>query len=97
MERIELEPAYSTIKLPGKCIKCLAEQKYGDCLKQLLQGEDSKKELEDRFEAILSLLKSPELASLRDEAEKHLADGKKVKLIIDKTDEDEQEYRIEVS
>ena len=97
MERIELEPAYSTIKLPGKCIKCLAEKQYGDCLKQLLQGDDAKKELEERFEAILSLLKSPELASLRDEAERHLADGKKVKLIIDRTNEDEPEYKIELS
>jgi hypothetical protein len=96
MERIELEPAYSTVKLPGKCVKCLAEQQYGDCLKQLLKGEDAKKEMEERFEAILSLLKSPELASLRDEAEKHLADGKRVKLIIDRNEKNEPEYRIEV-
>ena len=96
MDKIELEPSYSTVKLPGKCIKCLAEQQYGDCLKQLLKGEDSKKELEDRFEAILSLLKSSELASLRDEAEKHLADGKRVKLVIDYNDDNEPVYRIEV-
>ena len=96
MDKIELEPSYSTVKLPGKCIKCLAEQQYGDCLKQLLKGEDSKKELEDRFEAILSLLKSSELASLRDEAEKHLADGKRVKLVIDYNNDNEPVYRIEV-
>ena len=96
MEKIELEPAYSTVKLPGKCVKCLAEQQYGDCLKQLLKGEDAKKELEDRFEAVLSLLKSPELAHLRDEAEKHLADGKRVKLIIERNKDNKPEYHIEV-
>jgi hypothetical protein len=96
MERIELEPAYSTVKLPGKCVKCLAEQEYGDCLRQLLKGEDAKKELEERFEAILSLLKSSELKSLRDEAEKQLANGKKVKLIIERNEENEPKYSIEV-
>lgn len=96
MDRIELEPAYSTVKLPGKCVKCLAEQQYGDCLKQLLKGDDSKKEMEERFEAILSLLKSPELIQLRDEAEKHLADGKRVKLIIDRNKDNEPVYSIEV-
>jgi hypothetical protein len=96
MDKIELEPSYSTVKLPGKCIKCLAEQQYGDCLKQLLQGEDGKKELEERFEAIVSLLKSSELSSLRDEAEKHLANGKRVKLIIDHNDDNKTVYRIEV-
>jgi hypothetical protein len=96
MERIELEPAYSTVKLPGKCVKCLAEQEYGDCLRQLLKGEDAKKELEERFEAILSLLKSSELFPLRDEAEKQLANGKRVKLIIERNEDNEPKYRIEV-
>jgi hypothetical protein len=96
MDKIELEPAYSTIKLPGKCVKCLAEQQYGDCLKQLLKGEDAKKEIEERFEAILSLLKSPELSDLREKTEQYLADGKRVKLIIDRNIEDKPEYRIEV-
>ena len=96
MDKIELEPSYSTVKLPGKCIKCLAEQQYGDCLKQLLQGEDGKKDLEERFEAIVGLLKSSDLSHLRDEAEKYLADGKKVKLVIDHNDNNEPVYRIDV-
>jgi len=82
MDKIELKPAYSTVEIPGKCIKCLAEQEYGDCLRELLKGEEGKKELEERFEALLSLLKSPELARLRDESEKRLGDGKEVKLTI---------------
>jgi hypothetical protein len=96
MDKIELEPSYSTVNLPGKCIKCLAEQQYGDCLKQLLQGDDGKKELEERFEAIVGLLKSSDLAHLRDEAEKYLAEGKRVKLVIDQNDDNEPVYRIEV-
>jgi hypothetical protein len=95
MDKIELEPSYSTVNLPGKCIKCLAEQQYGDCLKKLLRGEDGKKELEERFEVIVGLLKSSDLSHLRDEAEKHLADGKKVKLVIDNNDDNEPVYRIE--
>ena len=96
MDKIELEPSYSTVKLPGKCIKCLAEQQYGDCLKQLLHGEEWKKDVEERFEAIMALLKSANLPHLRDEAEKHLADGKRVKLVIEHNADNEPEYRIEV-
>jgi hypothetical protein len=96
MERIELEPSYSTVKLPGKCVKCLAEQEYGDCLRHLLKEDGSQLEMEERFEAILSLLKSPELIPLRDEAEKQLANGKRVKLIIERNEDNEPKYRIEV-
>jgi predicted Fe-Mo cluster-binding NifX family protein len=76
MNEIELKPGYSTVEIPGKCLKCLAEQEYGDCLKGLLKGEEGKRELEERFEALVSLLKSPELAKLRDESGKYLADGR---------------------
>ena len=82
IDKIELQPNYSTAEIPGKCIKCLAEHEYGDCLKELLRGEEGKKELERRFETLLSLLKSPELAKLRDECERYLAEGKQVKLAI---------------
>jgi len=42
MEPINLEPRYSTPQLPGKCLKCLAEQQLDSCLGQLLveQGEN---------------------------------------------------------
>jgi len=86
MDKIELKPAYSTVEIPGKCLKCLAEQEYGDCLRKLLRGEEGKKELEERFEALLSLLNSSELAKLRDETERYLADGKEVKLMIKMVD-----------
>lgn len=95
MDKIELKPGYSTVEIPGKCIKCLAEQEYGDCLRELLKGEEGKRELEERFEALISLLKSPELAKLRDESEKYLADGKEVKLTIH-LEEGNPRYEIKV-
>ena len=61
MEPIKLDPKYSTKEIPGKCIKCLAEQELDNCLLELLrQGEVGNQELEHRFEALVSFLKSPE-------------------------------------
>ena len=93
MKKIELEPKYSTVEIPGKCLKCLAEQQYGDCLRDLLKGEEGKKELEEKFEAMVTLLKSQELTKLRDETERYLADGKNVKLVIH-MEEGENKYEI---
>lgn len=79
MEPIDLEPRYTTSELPGKCIKCLAEQKLDGCLREFLRGEDSE-ETKQRFELLLTFLKSPQSRRIRDEAEKCLAEGKKVTL-----------------
>ena len=50
MEPLNLEPRYSTSQVPGKCIKCLAEQQPNNCLLELLKGDDdNNKELEQRF------------------------------------------------
>ena len=83
MEPIKLTPKYSTKEIPGKCIKCLAEQEMNNCLLELLlQGEAGNQELERRFEALVSFLKSPESKWLRDESEKYLAEGKQVTVDI---------------
>jgi hypothetical protein len=95
MKEIEMEPKYSTVELPGRCLKCLAEQEYGDCLRALLRGDEGKKEFEERFEAVISLLKSSDLAQLRNDSEKLLSDGKKVRLVIS-SDEGNYKYRLEV-
>jgi len=96
MGKIELKPRYSTVEIPGRCIKCLAEQEYGDCLRELLgKGEGERKKLEKRFEALIFLLKSPELTKLRDESEKYLVDGKEVKLIIN-LEEGKPRYEIKL-
>lgn len=78
MDSFRLEPGYSTTDIPGKCIKCLAEQELYICLRELLSEESENKEMQQRFEMLLAFLKSPESKKLRDESEKHLAEGRKV-------------------
>jgi hypothetical protein len=82
MEPINLDPRYSTRDIPGKCIKCLAEQELNNCLRELLRGEVENQELQQRFEMLVSFLKSPESKKLRDESERYLAEGKQVTVKI---------------
>ena len=96
MEPINLEPGFSTKEIPGKCIKCLAEQELNNCLMELLRGEGENKELEQRFEALVSFLKSPESSKLRDEAERYLAEGKQVSLKIS-FEQGQPKYEIKVT
>jgi hypothetical protein len=92
---MELEPRYSTREIPGRCIKCLAEEQYRDCLRQLLKGGDESKELKEAYEALVSLLKSPQLQKLRDESERYLAEGRDVKVVVH-LGEGEPRYEIKV-
>lgn len=82
MESINLEPSYSTSQLPGQCLKCLAEHELGNCLRLLLLVEGENKEMQQRYSALLSFLKSPESKSLRDKTEEYLAEGKEVRVQI---------------
>jgi len=82
MDTINLDPKYSTSEIPGKCIKCLAEQELNNCLLALLRIEGVDGDLVQRFETLLSFLKSPESRKLRDESEKQLAEGKQVTVRI---------------
>ena len=78
MEPIVLNPRYSSKDIPGKCIKCLAEQELNSCLRELLREEPDDKGLQQRFEMLVSFLKSPESRKLRDESERFLAEGRQV-------------------
>ena len=82
MGDIELTPRYSTKEIPGKCLKCLADQQYTDCLKALLGGESENREMMQTYEALVSFLQSPELKRLRDESERLLAEGRDVKIVL---------------
>jgi len=82
MEPIDLNPRFSTKDIPGKCIKCLAEQELDSCLRELLRGEENDEKIQQRFEMLVAFLKSPESQRLRDESEKYLAEGKQVTLRI---------------
>ena len=96
MEPIDLDPRYSTSNVPGKCIKCLAEQELEKCLLELLRAEGEDKELVQRFEMLVSFLKSPESQKLRDESERCLADAKQVTVRISFED-GQPKYELKVS
>ena len=95
MEPINLNPRYSTKDVPGRCIKCLAEQELSSCLRVLLTDEKDNKEVQQRFEMLVSFLKSPESKKLRDESEKFLADGRQVTLKI-QFDDNKPSYELKV-
>ena len=95
MEPIQLEPGYSTAEIPGRCIKCLAEQQLDSCLRILLVDENENMELQEKYTTLLSFLQSPESKDLRDEAERLLSDGKEVRVKIDYTD-GKPKYELEV-
>ena len=97
MEPISLDPRYSTSKIPGKCIKCLAEKELDNCLIRLLGGEedDDDGEVKQKFETLVTFLRSPQSRKLRDESEKYLADGKKVTVKIN-FDTGKPEYELKV-
>jgi len=96
MDLIDLEPKYSSKDIPGKCIKCLAEKELNDCLMALLREGGEGKEFQQRFEALASFLKSPDSLRLRDEAEKYLAEGKKVTVKIS-LDDGKPKYQLTVN
>ena len=87
MEPIELSPRYSTSEISGKCVKCLAEQELNNCLFQLLSSGGEDKELQQKFNALVDFLRSPDARALVDESEKYLAEGKKVSVKIHFEDE----------
>jgi len=70
MNLLELEPKYSIGEVPGHCLKCLAKQECEACEGRLLRGGGKDKELEQRYEVLVSFLKSPEPGRLVNEPEK---------------------------
>jgi len=82
MKSINLDPRYTTSNVPGRCVKCLAEEELNKCLLELLRAEGDEEILVQRFETLVSFLKSPESQKLRDESERLLAEGKEVSVRI---------------
>ena len=83
MERINLEPSYTSNEVPGKCLKCLAEKELDNCLFRLMSEQSDDAELQQRYEALLALLDSPDFEMLRSEAERLLSEGKQVRVKVD--------------
>lgn len=82
MDNFDLEPKYSSNEVPGKCLKCLAEKELNDCLFGLLSEQTDDAELQQRYEALVALLESPDFEKLRSQAEQLLSDGKQVKIKV---------------
>lgn len=96
MQDIELTPGYSTREIPGRCLKCLADHEYTDCLRTLLGGQTENEEMKRTYEALVSFLQSPDMKRLRDESERLLADGKKVTVRIS-FDDTEPRYELKIT
>jgi hypothetical protein len=82
MESIDLTPRYSTNDVPGRCIKCLAEEKLFSCMRELFADETDISKLQQRYELLYAFLESSELQKLCDETEKCLSEGKEVNVRI---------------
>ena len=95
MEPIDLKPHYTSSQIPGKCLKCLAEQCLDGCLRELLTREGEEPELVEKYSTLLSFLQSEESVELRDQAERLLARGKEVMVRIH-SDGDKTSYTLEV-
>ena len=78
---IELEPKFSIGSMPGKCLKCTAKGKLESYLGRLLR-EEKNEELISEYKGLLTFLSSPELRKLRNETEKLLSQGNKVKVRV---------------
>lgn len=93
MGTINLTPGYSSRYIPGKCVRCIAEDEMNSCLKLLLSDESDSSELKRKYEALVSFLQSPESIKLKEESERLLADGRHPTLRIQFCD-DEPIYQL---
>jgi hypothetical protein len=82
VEAIDLTPRYSTNEVPGRCIKCLAEEKLFDCMRELFEDEKDLSKLKQKYEILYAFLQSPELQKLCDETEKYLSEGRQLNVKI---------------
>lgn len=81
MKEIELRPHYTSLEIPGRCVRCLAKDEYERCLRELLREEETS-ELREKFELLISFLSSPHLMEIVRETEKLLGEGKEVRVRI---------------
>jgi hypothetical protein len=95
MEPIDLKPMYSTNEVPGRCIKCLAEEKLFSCMRELLNEDKDSHELQQKYKILYSFLESPDLEELCNETERYLAEGKEVSVSITVKD-GKPEYEIKL-
>jgi len=91
---IELEPKFSIAGIPGKCLKCAAKKELESYLRKLLRWGKNEV-LMSEYEALFAFLSSPELRKLRNETEKLLSEGNKVKVKVYPGCEEPRYYELE--
>jgi hypothetical protein len=64
------------------CVQTRARQEYGAAMSRIMAGDGSK-DLEQRVELLKAFLEEADFGRLRRESEAHLAQGRKVKFILD--------------
>jgi hypothetical protein len=82
MESIELKPCYSTNEAPGRCVKCMAEEKLFSCMRELFEDEKDTTKLQQKYQILYSFLQSPDLQKLCDETERYMSEGKEINVRI---------------
>ena len=92
-DTIDLKPRYSNNEVPGRCIRCLAEEKLFSCMRDLLKEEEDSDELQQKYQVLYSFLESPDLDKLCNETERYLAEGKEVSVRL-KIKDGKPEYEI---
>ncbi len=76
MECIELFPSLS------HCIETVAKEEYWSLVSKYMGNKQEDKELQQRIELLKAFLESMDFRKLRNQSEKHLMQGEKVKFII---------------
>ena len=82
MESIDLTPRYSTNEVPGRCIKCLAEEKLFSCMREIFDDEKDSTKLQQKYKILYSFLQSPDLQKLCDETERYMSEGKEINVRV---------------
>jgi hypothetical protein len=74
--KIEIEPELSA------CIETKAKREYQSTLSEILKGSDTN-ELQEKLQTLRLFLQNTDFKQLREEYEKYLLDGRRVKFILD--------------
>lgn len=78
MDPIELEPKYTSHDVAGKCLRCMAQEQLSNCIVEMLGTGEENSILQQKYNALVAFLQSPEAQDLINETERLLSDGKKV-------------------
>ena len=93
MQKISLEPTL------GKCVETLAKERYWALVDEYgrrIGKEGVLKDLEWQIETLRKFLEQMDVAEYRRLTEAHLEQGRKVRLILEMTDEGEVHARVQV-